>query len=600
MNKATNWILILFFLLIPLCIEGKNRVVLNPNSNIKQQLREDNTTFVVKQIIDLQGETVSIPNNSVLLFKRKGLIQNGCVKGVNTTLKGRVKLGCELSGTFLNDEIPVSWLCATDRETLAKQIASVFNLNKICVLKLDEDIDLDGSHKKVGFVAFSGSKTVRNCCSYKVSGDVILHNVSFADFESHRELFLNLQGITKPVSIEISNIRFDGNWNISRFIYCPYIELDNPCTLNVISSEFTRVRNFVIQFRSPCTGEIRNNRIENIGTDKFSNVIGFHLGDTSKDAERHCARDFVITNNIFRDFKVPYNDKDDGREVHAILIYGHRNLVRENQVIHFYPLQDANGDIGRDGEGIYLKGEENVVENNYLENCVGSGPDGAITIKSSYSNNRISGNTVKHQYGIGVQCYTPNSVVENNKVYSEQNAVAGMAMVFNTGSTIRNNEFFASLRKEYHAAIALTRCEGITITDNRFNNTSGVLTTYKSKGQIHFEGNEVNLSGMVYGTNTYYSSPFELHDDTAEYVMNNNTFTMKGVRTSQLVEAPEGFKGKVILSGNDIHLEDSGEVHSAMTYLVRNVRSLTVNQNTEQTRGKIIGKISNLEYNVKK
>lgn len=597
MNKAANWILILYLLLIPFYVEGKSRVVLNPNSNIQQQLYEENTTFVVKQNIDLQGDTVSMPDNSVLLFKRKGSIQNGCIEGANTTLKGSVKLGCELSGTFSNNEIPVSWLCFADRETLAKQIASVFNLKKTCVLKLNRDIYLDGSHKNVGYVAFSGSKTIRNCCSYKVSGDVILHDVSFADFESHKELFLNLQGITKPISIEISNIRFDGNWNISRFIYCPYLELGKPSTLKVTSSVFTRVRNYVIQFRSPCTGEIRNNRIENIGTDKFSNVIGFHFGDSGKDAERHCARGFEITNNLFKDFKVPYNDKDDGREVHAILIYGHRNVVRENQVIHFYPTQNRNGDIGRDSEGIYLKGEDNIVEYNYLENCIGSGPDGAITIKSSYLNNRISGNTVIHQYGVGIQCYTSYSIVENNKIYSEQNAVVGIAMVFNTGSTIRNNVFFAARGRNYHAAIALTRCADILITDNQFKNTSGILTTYKSTGQITLEGNEVNLNGLIYGTNTYYKAPLELHDDTAEYIMNNNIITMIGVRASQLVEAPEGFKGKVVLNNNNIRVEDSDKVKTTITYLFKNVQSLIINQNAKVIDEGKISRVSNLDIN---
>lgn len=595
MSKVTNWLLILYLLLIPLCTEWKSKVVLNPNSDIQQLLHKANTTYVIKKTIDLRGETITIPENSVITFKRSASIQNGCIKGDNTTLNGRVKLACELSGTFTNKEIPVSWLCVSDRKLLAQQIASIFNLMQTCIVVLDMDVTLDGSHKNVDYVAFSGNRIINNCCNYKVQGDVKIHGVTFQDFKTNNELFINLQGITRPVSIDISDIRFDGNWNISRFIYCPYIKLDGLSTIKVCSSEFTRVKNFVIQFRSPCTGLLYNNKIEDIGTDRFSNVIGFHLGDTSKDAERYCARGFEITNNVFKDFKVPYNDKDDGREVHAILIYGHKNVVKENRVINFYTSQEGTNDIGRDSEGIYLKGEYNIVADNYLENCVGSGPDGAITIKSSYTNNRIVGNTVKHRYGIGMQCYTPNSIIENNKVYSEQYAVAGMSMVFNTGSTIKNNEFFAVRGKEYHAAIALTRCERITITDNWFNNTSGVLTTYKSKGQIRFEENEVNLREMDYGTNTYYSSPFELHDDTAEFVMNNNSFTMKGVRTLQLVEAHEGFSGRVILSNNEIYLKDGDRVQSAITYLVRNVKALTVNQNIELPNGKKISRVSNLD-----
>ena len=594
MIKALRLLQIILFLFVFIFAEGKNKVVLNSNRDIQQQLAAANTTYLVKRTINLHGKTVSIPESSVVEFSRKGKIVNGVIIGNNTLLKGNVQFSTEMVGTFCNDEVPVSWLCVSDRTLLSRQIASIFNLDKPCVVKLDKDIIMDGSRKEVNYVSVSGKKRIENSCRYKVEGNVSLHGVSFTGFESFGELFLDLRAIPQAVTIDISDIHFDGCWNTSRFLYCPYKKIEDLSTINISSSTFTRVKNYVIQFRPLCTGIIHNNRFEEVGTDEFSNVIGLNLGDSSDDEDRLCANGFEISKNVFKDFRVPYNDKDYGREAHAILIYGYRNKIRENQIINFYSTQTANGDPGRDCEGIYLKGGDNVVENNYLGDCVGSTPDGAITAKSNRSNNRIAGNTIRHKFGIGIQCYTPNSVIENNKVISGQNAKAGLEMARNFGSTIRNNEFEAASGKEYHSAVALVSCEGISITGNQFNNTSCILTTYKSMGKITFDNNEVNLSGMIYGTNTYYTSPFELHDDTAEYVMNNNSFTMKGVRTSQLVKAPEGFKGRVLLKANELHLEDSNEVQSSMTYLVRNVKSLTVEQNTDRSKKKRISKVSNM------
>lgn len=110
-----------------------------------------------------------------------------------------------------------------------------------------------------------------------------------------------------------------------------------------------------------------------------------------------------------------------------------------------------------------------------------------------------------------------------------------------------------------------------------------------------FESNEVNLSGMVYGINTYYTAPIQLHDDTAEYVINNNTFTITGVRASQLIEAKDSFDGNVMLRENVIDLEDDKETQSAMTYLVRNVKSLKAEKNDERSKVKKIGRVSNLK-----
>ena len=452
---------------------------------------------------------------------------------------------------------------------------------------------MDGSVKKVEYVAFSGRKSIKNSCCFKVIGDVKLNGVSFINFESYRDLFLDMRGITKAVTVDIDSIKFDGNWNISRFIYCPYQKVSDESRIEIQHSEFTKIKNYVVQFRPPCTGTIKHNVIENIGTDEFLNVVGFHLGDSDDENERLCANCFEIADNEFHDFKVPYSEKDDGREVHALLIYGHRNKVSKNRVINFYSTKKGNGDPGRDSEGIYLKGGDNEIESNYLENCVGSGPDGSITVKMTYGNNRITRNTIKHKFGVGIQCYTPNSVIENNIIYSEEDAQEGIAMLVNRNSEIRNNELYSTTSdKRYHAAIALSKCDGIQISGNRFNNTSGLLTTYGCTGSITFKGNTIVINDKHYGVNTYYTAPINLHDDTAHFEVSRNIFNARGIRASQIIEAPKQFKGRLTLDDNTFDISDSQDVSSTISYMVRNVNKLT----TRQNKNAKIGKVSNLSH----
>lgn len=574
--------------------EGKNRIILKTGDNLEWLQQEENSVIIVNREIDLKKATFNVPKNSTLKFKRKGLLKNGTLNGNNTSLKGKVKLRCELTGSFANEDVLVSWLDYNDRASLTKQIISIFNLPKPCTLRVDRDIALDGSQRWVNYISIAGNHSVKSCCVFRVNGDVKLKDVTFSDFESYRELFIDLRDMTRPVNINIENVRFDGNWNISRFIYCPYQKFSSESNIQITNSTFSKVRNYVVQFRPACTGRITNNVIEDIGTTEFSNVVAFHLGDSDDETGRMNAMAFVIADNKFKDFKVPYNTKDDGREAHAILIYGHDNTVKGNRVVNFYSPQTGTSDTGQDSEGIYLKGGGNVVEDNYLEECIGTGPDGAITIKTFYGNNVIQRNIIKHKYGIGIQCYTPNSTIENNRIYSELQAEIGLVMLGNSGSTIVNNVFSSTGAKEYHAAITLQKCVGVTIRNNQFVNTSGVLTTYGCKDEIAFENNTVELNDMIYGSNTYYTAPFVIHDDMAEFVVKNNTIMAKGVRSSQLIEAPEGFKGAVRFNDNTLHMTDSKEVQSVITYLVRNVKTLTATQNTELSKEKKIRSVSNL------
>lgn len=564
-------------------------VVLNPDCSLQPQLRQEGITYQVSSTIDLKGSTLAFPSNCVVEFSKRGIITNGTIILDETELKGKIRLDCLIKGTIKNEELKISSFNTSDPRALTRQLASVFNLKKPCHIVVDKDIELDGGISEVAYISLSGKKVIRNSCSFKIKGDIKLNDVSFKDFKNYVEVFLDYSKLERVSSIEINNVRFDGSNKIDRFLYCPYIRNHPTIIIQVEQSQFSHINNYVVCFRSNCTGTIKDNLVSEIGTSRLSNVCGFHLGASDLD---YNACKFVIEGNYFHDFLVPYSNVHDSREAHAILLYGHNSVVKNNRVSDFHTEIGHGSDTGMDSEGIYIKGGDNLVEYNVLENCIGSSPDGAITFKSTFPGNVIRNNTIIHNYGIGIQCYTPESRIEHNLIKSSGEAEACIALLSNRNTVITGNTLILEDdSKVFHAAVELTRSRDIEIYYNSFEKSGSVLCTYDCTGTILFKDNEISLIGKVFGANTYYTAPFALHNDSAIYRINDNQINVKRTRASQLIEASSSFLGTVSFEGNTILFDKTKEDNSIFSYLFRNVDVLKVGKN-QLNKKEAIGKVS--------
>ncbi len=76
-------------------------VVLKSGNDLERLLRYENSVYVINKVYDLKGKTVSIPKNSVLVF-REGNVRNGTLLGENAkyTVIGNKAVGCQLKGNF--------------------------------------------------------------------------------------------------------------------------------------------------------------------------------------------------------------------------------------------------------------------------------------------------------------------------------------------------------------------------------------------------------------------------------------------------------------------------------------------------------------------
>ena len=83
-------------------------VLYNTNLLTQQMMTKENTIYILQYDYSLNGQTITIPENCILLFEG-GSISNGELVGNNTKLTGDIKiLQCVGSGTYNVDKVNVS------------------------------------------------------------------------------------------------------------------------------------------------------------------------------------------------------------------------------------------------------------------------------------------------------------------------------------------------------------------------------------------------------------------------------------------------------------------------------------------------------------
>lgn len=76
------------------------------------QLKYENTSYIIRERLDLKGKEFFVPNNSRLVFEG-GCLRNGTVRGKETTIQAERILVFEnvaISGSWINKEVYSEWL----------------------------------------------------------------------------------------------------------------------------------------------------------------------------------------------------------------------------------------------------------------------------------------------------------------------------------------------------------------------------------------------------------------------------------------------------------------------------------------------------------
>lgn len=169
---------------------GQRRVT---NLLSQDMMPAEDTIYILQYDYDLNGQTITVPNNSIILFEG-GSISNGTLNFVNTTLVGSVNINCNLIGSLLNEDLQVDWfnLSPTDSSTQLQQIVN-FKPNKIIFgnntysfhdVEILDDIIIEGS-KDTLFKPIKLAQAIYNFNflknMFKATGvdNIIVRNITF-------------------------------------------------------------------------------------------------------------------------------------------------------------------------------------------------------------------------------------------------------------------------------------------------------------------------------------------------------------------------------------------------------------------------------------
>lgn len=186
----------------------------------------ENLTYIIVGDIDLEGETLTLGNNSTLDFQG-GSFSNGTIVGNDTKLEGNVKLSSiTLTGTCSNSELNIEWFNIADND-----ITSIL-YNLINLIKLGGTVRIPKGtwlcNTSVDFGITSPQKY------FNIVGDsgAILKNKSGEDYVLS---LINLHDSTtiRNSRVVISGITFDCNSAGGLYINNPnFLEITNCSILN--------------------------------------------------------------------------------------------------------------------------------------------------------------------------------------------------------------------------------------------------------------------------------------------------------------------------------------------------------------------------------
>ena len=572
---------------------------------IQDQLKGVGAVYSITESIDLAGKTVSIPYNSTLRFSRKGSLNNGTIEGNSTTLEGKPLFDrIHLKGSFINSEFKASW--CSDR-SVSDFIEDVMNLSRESLIVVDKDITLNDKKKVVDHLYLVGkNKTIIDSDRFYIRrGGCTLSNLRFrwskspvvipSDNYSCVVAFSSLLQKDTTVKVSLYNIQADGGK------YCSYFmkqhRPDGISSLQVINTidncSFTRFTRGAI-LTCGGSGAITNCSFDHLGyecPERLLDVIALRLGMQERTG-KEIVHDYVVKNCHFSRIVAPFNDKNDGRELHGLIAYGNSIIISDNVFQHLSTSFDVVTDSGMDAEMIYIKGSNNYITNNMITDGVGGSSDGVITLKQGMTEK----NVIRHNqliqtngWGCFIQVSGRNHTIDNN-VFSNQSSRSEKIRLIaiyllhrpeDSGheSIVISNNKFSFAHQLNVLAIYANKWEQVALFQNTFVNPSILLTNKEVSGKSLLMENLVKVKDIdARGLGCFMDFSNALGDGSV--LIKDNSFVFINSSFDRLVACSD-----YSFSNNSISLENS-----AFKSLLRGGgRKLSVENNIIECKGDTSG-----------
>ena len=518
-------IYLLFFALPTLPMAGKGKVVIDPNKPIQQQLRAENTQYIIKKATDLQGSTIVMPAGSTLLFHSKGTIFNGTIQGKETILHAPKLKRIRFKGTFANNAI-----------------------------KINEDFDVE-----TDFWNFVKSFHHANITLYR---DIALPNPPAKDMTIER-FHINGRGhtikigscpILRHTDVDLSNINFDCTKAVEHVIYA----IGDKTSLHFTARLCTFVN--VPETMSLCSRAYTDALIENCSINGILTTLSRRTKEASSQILIYeCNGNIAVRNCQIRNcygtgikgigFKpderskvlIEHNTIDNVTNGGIVFAGGEvwNATVRVNHISRTHALgKQFDGEInGGPNSAINMHGFRNaLVESNIISDCFNSS---CLDFDGS-----ISGSN-KTEKGTGLK-------VRNNKIsHSGSAALFVVQDVEFSGNTIRTDG-----DNESSQAIAVLGSRNLRIKGNTFMLCKGhaqhyypiYITDTKTvrSGEITITGNDISTDDQHFVfVNSVFTGDCQIdknnirksgRKDGTLTVVNNSKTTVNLPKKSKLVK----------------------------------------------------------------
>lgn len=178
----------------------------------------NNDVFIVKDIIDLKGKTLVLPNNSILRFKG-GMLQNGIVVGENTTLvcsnKDVVFNRVNIKGIWRAPSISTSMFMDLSYDNSLKDVIALTSPNIKNTVVIEKGAYIVSALKQSDACLHICSNT-----TIQLEGDIVLTPNGFHSYSIVRTEGANitLTGIGRIIGDKDRHLSEEGEWGMGVYI----------------------------------------------------------------------------------------------------------------------------------------------------------------------------------------------------------------------------------------------------------------------------------------------------------------------------------------------------------------------------------------------
>lgn len=513
----------------------------------QSDFNQANTIYEIRYDFDLNGSTISIPDNCELKFVG-GSLNNGSINFNNTLLSGDIKTNTEILGNLKNNKIEVNWFNVDN----TGNIDSTNIINKILEISSGKEVIFNGIYKVNPIASSSkeydgGIRPISNqtlrfqentkiiidsqntlyysiISIYKVSNVNIIGAIVEGDINTH----LTNKGefgfgfaISSSKNINLYNCVSNNNWGDGYIFLSTGTEESNNFNCNLYNCEAHYNRRQGLSIVALYEGNIDNFKATNTGILKYTApAAGI---DIEPDAIRYDERIKVIINNYI-------SENNFGGALHIVPAHLMHDNVTNDHREYYVQVNglSSNSDGSRDTSVLLpvLRYSSVTTDSNLSNKIKGLVELNDITISNSYMNPLEFRNMVDN----GLPIIINNLVVLNPKI--DSSFAKSMSAVL---------KFYNPTTYDYTDSVKLT-INNIKVTDTRVDNRVSYLifsTFGNSPKNIHLFN--VNNPSMEGGTNIPYFiddsseveyNPLPVHvvDDDTNFLLANTSNNYWGYR----------------------------------------------------------------------